>query len=300
MQKKIVHNAIMASFVADALSLGVHWVYNVKQIQEKYGRLDRIVAPELAVYHQLKNAGEFTHYGDQMMVLLESVSAKKQFNLNDFCGRWQSLFASYAGYKDQATKATLSNMESGSPPETAGSGSSDLAGAARTPPLFAAGSKDEEQLIAWAKQQTAMTHNSGDVVNAAEWMVRTAARILNGQKPSAAVNDSLDAMPAAAGLHQWVASGLESRDMNTGEAIGSFGQMCSVDAALPSAVHLVVKYENNFKEAMIENVMAGGDSSARGILAGFLIAAHQGVGCIPPEWIGDMTASGLIQAALAR
>ena len=66
--KDKIYNAIVAGFAADALSLGVHWVYDTAQIKEKYGRLDKMAAPELAAYHQPKSAGEFTHYGDQMTV----------------------------------------------------------------------------------------------------------------------------------------------------------------------------------------------------------------------------------------
>jgi ADP-ribosylglycohydrolase len=291
--KDTVRNAVMASFIADAISLGVHWVYSVAKIREKYGRLDKMVPPELVPYHRGKSAGEFTHYGDQMMVLLESVAGRKRFDPEDFSRQWQDLFSSYNGYVDQATKATLDNLSSGSPPEKAGSGSSDLAGASRTPVVFAAGSMDEQQLVAWARQQATMTHNSDDVINTSEWIARTALRLFEGQSASKAMLDSLNTMSKGSGLsglHRAVDAGLESRNMDTGKAIESFGQMCALPAALPCAVHLVAKYENDFKEAMVENIMAGGDSSARGVLAGFLIAAHQGVGCVPQEWCNGMAA----------
>ncbi len=43
-----IKDAIIGSFIADALSLGVHWVYDTKEIEKKYGRLDQMVKPELA------------------------------------------------------------------------------------------------------------------------------------------------------------------------------------------------------------------------------------------------------------
>jgi ADP-ribosylglycohydrolase len=61
----------VGAFVADALSLGVHWVYNTGVIDKKFGRVERYYDP-LTSYHKGKQAGDFTHYGDQMLVLLES------------------------------------------------------------------------------------------------------------------------------------------------------------------------------------------------------------------------------------
>ena len=49
---------------------------------------------------------------------------------------------------------------------------------------------------------------------------------------------------------------------------------------------------------MIENVMAGGDSSARGILAGMVLSAEQGMAAIPDKWIEEMTAAKRIAELL--
>jgi hypothetical protein len=40
-----IKSGILAAFVADALSLGVHWVYDTSLIKERYGRLDKILKP---------------------------------------------------------------------------------------------------------------------------------------------------------------------------------------------------------------------------------------------------------------
>ncbi len=66
--------------------------------------------------------------------------------------------------------------------------------------------------------------------------------------------------------------------------------MCSVAAACPATIHLIVKYEDNLKTALIENMMAGGDSSARGMLTGFILGSYQGMDKIPNSWVIDMIA----------
>jgi len=281
--------AVMASFVADALSLGVHWVYDTSEIDNTYGRIETMVKPELAPYHKPKQKGAFTHYGDQMMVLLESVSTVSGFDSEHFGKVWQKLFQSYDGYMDHATNETLGNFKSGKTPETSGSLSLDLGGAARMAPL-ALYFQEDVTLVEAAAMQTAMTHNNRQVIECAELFARTSILVLQGLSPSGALLKSLEAMPEAFELHQMVKAGIQSRTEDTRQAIEKFGQTCSVPAALPSTIHLIVKYEDNLSEALIENIMAGGDSSARGMLAGFIIGSYQGIDSIPDSWLTDMIA----------
>lgn len=283
-------DAVMASFVADALSLGVHWVYDTSEIDNAYGRIETIIKPELVPYHKPKQKGSFTHYGDQMMVLLESVSTVSGFDSDHFGKVWQKLFHSYDGYMDHATNETLDNFKSGKTSETSGSLSLDLGGAARMAPLALYFQEDVDALVEAAVVQTAMTHNNRQVIECAELFARTSILALQGLSPTAALLKSLEAMPGAFELHQMVKSGMKSRTEDTRQTIGKFGQMCSVPAALPSTIHLIVKYEDNLSEALIENIMAGGDSSARGMLAGFIIGSYQGIDSIPDSWLTDMTA----------
>jgi ADP-ribosylglycohydrolase len=95
-----------------------------------------------------------------------------------------------------------------------------------------------------------------------------------------------------------ITMGLESRDRDTRETIADFGQMCSVEAGLPGAVHLIARYGDDYKQAMVENVMAGGDSSARGILAGMILGAAHGMAAIPETWVAGMTAGERIRHLL--
>ena len=56
----------------------------------------------------------------------------------------------------------------------------------------------------------------------------------------------------------------------------------------PGVVHLIVKYENNLEEALIQSVMAGGDSAARGMLVGMVLGAHLGPESIPRKWLSKL------------
>ena len=97
---------VWASFAADALALGVHWIYSIKRIARDFGLIETLLDPGPQSYHAAKHRGDFTHYGDQAFVLLESLAARGAFDPQDFSLRWRELFN---GYHDQATKATLGN-----------------------------------------------------------------------------------------------------------------------------------------------------------------------------------------------
>ena len=291
---------VLASFAADSLALGAHWIYNTRVIDKKFGRVEHFLKPERPTYHPTKDRGEFTHYGDQTLVLLESVAECEGFNLPDFSERWQKLFKDYDGYVDGATKGTLENLASAKSLSDAGSKSDDLAGASRVAPLVYVYRNDLLQLIDSAKSQTAFTHNHSHVINCAAFFATVAYQILAGNAPIAAIehaqNDAIDSKP----IKEWIQMGLESDEADSRQAILDFGQMCEVPAAFLGVVHLIAKYENDLKAALVENVMAGGDSAGRGLLVGMVLGAHLGMEAIPPEWIGDMKAYPLIVDMLEK
>lgn len=291
-----IKQAVMASFVADALALGVHWVYRTSDIDDRYGRLETMVAPELASFHRGKENGAFTHYGDQAFALLESLSNNKGFHLPAFSRDWQALFTDYAGYVDGATKETLANLASGKSADTAGSGSSDLGGAARMTPLAAWYHDRSGEFIEACLAQTRMTH--AHALAGAELFARVFLLVKDGMRPGQAVPDAADAMALPPDLRAKVDSALTTTDQDTRKTIAGFGQMCAVDAALPGAVHLIVKYETDLREALVENIMAGGDSAARGMMAGWILGLYNGTDDLPASWLSDMKRSKDIRMLL--
>lgn len=280
---------LWAAFAADALALGAHWIYDPKAIRERFGRLERYVTPGPNSYHPGKSAGDFTHYGDQMLVLLESVAAcHGRFDLQDFATRWQNLFRNYTGYVDKATKATLKRFAEGHGPEASGSSSTDLAGAARIAPLLYAMGDDLEGCVAAARAQTAMTHNDAMVVEAAAYWTVVTQEVLVGKHPEDALESALQKLSLPEVFASWVRHGLESAAMETEAAVLDFGQSCAVDGAFPSVVHCIARYAEDLREGLIQNVMVGGDSAGRGLLVGMVLGAHHGLQAIPKEWMEEL------------
>jgi len=114
-------NAILGALVADAASLGLHWLYDQQRIHDVAPVSPEFRTPTLADYegfpgyfaHGRKSSGELSHYGEQAMTLLRSLVAnggrydKTEYE-NLFCERF-GYGGNYVGYIDHPTRATLDN-----------------------------------------------------------------------------------------------------------------------------------------------------------------------------------------------
>jgi ADP-ribosylglycohydrolase len=291
---------VLASFVGDAIALGVHWIYNTNVIDKKWGRVDDYIKPERPTYHPTKDIGEFTHYGDQTLVLLRSVAEQSGFDKRLFAESWQKFFDSYDGYFDGATKTTLENIKNTGNALNAGSESDDFAGAARIAPLAYCYRRELDQLVDSARAQTEVTHHHPEVIDSAEFFARAVLRVLEGSRPVAAIQQTLSDHFKREPFLNWVAEGIKSAETDTRQAMLDFGQMCEVQAAFPCTIHLIAKYEDNLQEALVENIMAGGDSAARGLTAGMILGAHLGMDAIPTNWLSGLKAYPEINNLLDR
>jgi ADP-ribosylglycohydrolase len=293
--------AAWAAFAADALSLGAHWMYDPDQIQSSKGRVESFSDPGPDSFHKNRKAGEFTHYGDQTRILLASLAERGEFDAKDFGERWRNTMSDYDGYMDKATKTTLANLSEGKTGADAASGSTDLGGAARMAPLVLRYSDDADALAAAAREQTALTHGSEEAVGAAGFLARTVHHVLQGTDPVAALRATaaLDEFQPTR-FPDWVEAGIAAANQDSVSAIGHFGRACDTVMVFPGAVQLVAKYPEDLKEALVESVMAGGESASRGMMAGMILGAHLGVQAIPPAWIDELTHRKEIEGYIRR
>jgi len=247
--------AVLATFASDSFALGYHWVYNVNDIPKGVSGL---VGPH-AQYHPNRKAGEFTPYGDQMVVLLESIHAKKEFDLADYSARWQSLFASYTGYVDGATKNTLANYTAQKPLSEVGSQSHDLSVAGRIAPLLLLYERDRDlsKFVDNAVAYASATHNSPGALSATEIIARTTAATFDGKTPTEALNIALETTVRREAV-DLTKSGLETVKNDTLETIAKIGASCDLKFGLPAVAHLVSKYEDDLTLALQKNLEAGG------------------------------------------
>jgi ADP-ribosylglycohydrolase len=287
-------NIVLNSLVADALSLGSHWIYSQREIADKFGSITGYADPATS-YHPGKQAGDFTHYGDQTMLLLRSLALHGRFDLASFANEWRTFWESpeTQSYRDGATKATLANLRSGLPPAQAASPSNDIAGAARIAPLFLLKWKSNDDLIAAARAQTSFTHGDPAVVDTAEFFARVTLAVQEG----AAIADALRAAVSNTLQEEWLDAALASSTSETSDskAAKTHGLTCHVPDAFPAVCHLLLRHPDDVVSTLTANVMAGGDNAARGMIIGMVHGAKPDGTPLPEDWLKDLRASGEIQ-----
>jgi len=292
---------VLASFVADSFALGTHWIYETTQIDQQFGRITSLLPPHKGTYHPSKILGDFTHYGDQSFHLLEHLATHNgHFDINEYSRDWQAFIAEYQGYRDQATKQTQKNLEAGGGPDTCGPPSADLGGPARIAPLIYCYRGNLDEMLTAVKAQTSFTHSGPGVLDGALFLARSCHAILHGATPREAFGQALTQKIDSPELKLRLSKCLEPAHTDTCQQIKEFGQMCSINAALPGAVYTILKNENDLEEALIETVMAGGDSSARAMVVGMLLGAYHGRDKIPSRWLNKLNKYNQIMAAFNK
>jgi ADP-ribosylglycohydrolase len=272
---------VLGSFVGDSLALGVHWIFSTERIARQFGKVDGPTQPQGNSYHKTKTKGEFTNCGDQAFVLMESLASCKGFDIDDFSYRWQECFSDYRGYVDQAMRGTLHNLALGKSPLESGSAVNDLSGAARIAPLIYCMIDDLDSLVDAARLQTSMTHGNALTVEAGEFFARVCYQIITGSTPTNAIWDVAGESFADTRISAWIKDAYLSREKDSIETITDFGQNGFVQEAFPGIIHLIMKYENDYKEALASAVMSGGESASRAMIVGMVLGCHLGMDGIP-------------------
>ena len=257
-----------AALVADSLCLGTHWVYDQEEIARAFPNGIRRFESPVAEYHKGKVAGELTHYGDQTVMLKRSLEKRGGFDADGWREDWVAAMRAYGGYVDGASRDTL-KTEGRSP-----SDSDDLGGASRIAPILDLALPLGRAIDA-ARAQTKLTHGDPAVADVAEYFVRAAHAVGDGANFE-------DALAAAAdgGIYRKLEvedhldNALRWRDEPFMKMAKKLGQACGVNKAFPLTLYFLLRPEADFMATIGDNAMAGGDSSARGMLIALLFAAE--------------------------
>ncbi len=291
---------LYGALAADALALAAHWVYDQDELAQRWGEITDFQAPAADGYHAGKPLGAQTHYGDQALVLMESLEAMGgNFVMDDFARRWRQFWEKSTAYHDHATKETFAHLQDGLGLTRAGSASTELGGAARLAPLLVALRKEEAPvIIAAVRAQTALTHATPAVIDAAEFMARTVFLLMRGISIPSALRDSAGFSYRALPAEKYLQRAEEARHLPTREAVEQLGQSCALEKALPSVMTILLQHGTDLETALIENVMAGGDSAARGMVLGTLLGAAHGRRAVPERWLRALRARPIVESFL--
>ncbi len=121
-RKPAIIAALAGGWVADAASLGLHWLYDSQRILEVGGQSPEFLPPKADYFkggfgyfaHEGKRSGDISHYGAATGVLTDSLLASEgKLDIRDYQRRFRAFFGHgghWQGYIDNPTRVTLNNL----------------------------------------------------------------------------------------------------------------------------------------------------------------------------------------------
>lgn len=294
--------AILGGLVADAASLGLHWLYDPVRIAE-IEKNDELVfrQPNMADYagtsgffaHGGKQPGESTAYGEICLLMLKHLATHGEFNHEVYQHEFRIHFGpggEYTGYIDSPTRQTLRvllPLDIKSFPEASGADDDQMPGLATIPVLVATHQRSGEALMTHVEKVVRITNHNDLAVAAARCAATALQGILSGKPMAQALTDALTA--AGEMLKSILEQALAMDTLDSVSAAERFGSACHVMEGLPIVFH-IAKHALDYTTAIKANIRAGGDSCGRAIILGALVAAYQArqqnmVSSIPLSWL---------------
>lgn len=280
------HDAFSGALVADAASMGLHWLYDQEQIAliEATGSL-LFRQPDANVYkdkrgafvHGERRAGQLSHYGESARVAGAvahdegySVGAHQKAFMNAFgpCG-------SFRGYADRPTKYVIARMLLDGDDVSAASGMDDnqMPGVCVVPGLFTAEVSDTDMLSA----VKVITTNS-DVLSSAKAVHSVLMQLSNGTDLKVALANAADNTEGEVG--NLMREALTIDTYAPLETAQHFGLACYATHSMPLSWHLL-NHAADFESAVLDNIRCGGDCCGRAMALGSIAGLAFGV----PDWM---------------
>jgi ADP-ribosyl-[dinitrogen reductase] hydrolase len=316
-RKDRAQGAIMGSLIGDALGLGCHWYYDIKAMRRDFPEwIDDYHdgLPErddhygyIAKWrHELGlRAGDLSQTGQIAVQLLESFAKGPGYNETDFCMRLDDLFTTLDGtelsgrYSDHAVRDTWANRQAGVPWGRAGS-AIDTAEAAVWSVAHAAHSNGDMRALAIDAHSCAnLTHNTPYITGCSTVFVLAVGALLNevgfddlqSYMWGLRDDDEIRARTSSNDITFQIGSasarmgGDPELNIDPVTACQVIGMNCTMSFQIPSAYFLLHRYPDDFEQAVLAAVNAGGNTIVRAALTGALVGAKVGLQGIPDRFI---------------
>jgi ADP-ribosyl-[dinitrogen reductase] hydrolase len=307
-----LRGALWGRLVGDAAALGSHWIYDLDEQRRQFPNgVNGFESPAAGHYHEGKASGDQTHYGDGALVLIASVAQQGRFDHRafgaDFLGGFHPDI--YPGYIDRATRGTFDNYQAYLAEHPDGDfdyqrGADDDHGATVTR-LAAVVVRHlfDSDLAGQVERLTRVTQNNDTTVAYATTDALVMEGLLDGLGVEAAVDAALLEVaarwPAAiAEIRDGVAGAREMVDVDPLKVAEHFGQACPLPQSFPAAVHILLQHPDDFEQAVLAALRAGGDNAQRAAIVGGWVGARVGLSGIPRAWQRRLTAAPLITPAI--
>ena len=275
-------HALAGALVADAASMGLHWLYDQEQIETISHSGDVLFRqPDAAVYkdkrgsfaHRVKQTGELSHYGESARVVGQ-IAAKGAYSTDTHRQHFFETFGPcghYSGYADHPTKALIARMinEGDEIPNASGMNDKQMPAVCVVSGLFSA-----EQTLETTRTAAQVISTNQDAVESAAAVYQCLDAIANGHSLSDALESSARSMQSNVG--KLMLDALAVDEYQPLETASRFGLACYIEHSMPVVWHLL-KHATDFESAVRDNIRCGGDSCGRSMALGAIAGLAFGV-----------------------
>ena len=281
--------AVTGAFVADAATMGLHWIYDdekMKQLAVARGSAGpEFYEPPSCPFYSYES-GALSPYGDEILPLLQDV-AEGEFVPEKFAMTSYHAAKTYAGRLNSVFKEMVVKGDAGKKYPEVASPSKDLHGGIKAPILVATYYKDSSLLLQKIREAVRVHEIGAEAENAAVATALLLQQVVQG----VAISDAIKALTSNEAIStdtrasiQQVLDAVDAKTFSDATAaIAHFGKPCSLPGALQGSLYVLLT-STGFVEALRANMLAGGDSCSRAIVIGAVSASMQGDDAIPAEW----------------
>ncbi|RLN58629.1 hypothetical protein BBJ29_007885 [Phytophthora kernoviae] len=266
--------AVTGGFVADAATMGLHWIYDgekMKQLAAARGSNGpEFYEPPSCPFYSYES-GALSPYGDEIFPLLQDVAERGEFVPEEFALVSYRAAKAYSGRLNSVFKEMVVKGDAGKKYPDLASPSKDLHGGIKAPVLVAR-YFDDTPLLVQKTREAVRVHEIG--AESEEAAVATALLIQQVQVIDAVSAKTFEDATAA---------------------VAHFGKPCSLPGVLQGSLFVLLTY-NSYVEALRANMLAGGDNCSRAIVIGAITAAAEGGEAIPAEWKQKVVVYAQVQA----
>jgi ADP-ribosylglycohydrolase len=302
--------------VGDAAALGSHWIYDLDELARRFpGGPVGFEQPRPGHYHARRQSGDQTHYGDGALVLLDVVSQHGAFDPRIFGAAFVQAFDEerYDGYLDKATRGTIANFrefEKGHPLVDFDfqRGADDDQPATLTRLSVFVGRYAKIPLgdfIELVDALTLVTQDNPTSRANARFAALLLRFLIDGRSLEAALDAAIrhvadiDSDDGRA-VYEEVSRARQAVGVDTTEATLSFGQSCPLGHSVPAALQVLLSFPDNFEQAIVRTLQAGGDNAARASMIGSWLGAHRGVDGVPVAWRSRLSNAERISSGIEK
>lgn len=298
--------AIVGMFVGDALGLGPHWYYDLKELREAYGEwITDYAAPKTDRYHAGCQAGDVSQTGQVAMLLLASLAQRGEYVESDFTEKLDAFLGTLDGspnggrYTDIAMREVWKARQNRIGWDRA-AGMSDSGEAAIRGVMLAARHADKpRELAKHAMANIHLTHAEPFVQAQSLAFILSVCRLIRGKSLESAgkalmgwaqgeVDLGLIDVFLQPGFMYDAAINPEIVVEPAHSIAQIYGLACQLGFMLPAAYWLSSRFEHDFETAVLTAINGGGNNMARASMTGALSGAQVGIQGIPQRFVDGL------------